>query len=44
MEWADGRKYEGEWSNNKKNGQGKETRADGIVKQGTWKEGKRVQN
>lgn len=34
--------YEGEWVNDKENGQGTKTYADGRVQSGTWKDGKFV--
>jgi len=44
MIWPDGRKYEGQWKNNKKDGQGTETNADGKTKSGVWVDGKRQKN
>ena len=39
--WADGRKYEGEYYNDKKDGFGVWTWADGRKYVGYWKDGKR---
>ena len=38
--WPDGRKYEGEYLNDKKHGLGKFTHADGSKYNGNWKDGK----
>lgn len=38
--WKDGRKYEGEYLNDKKHGQGTYTWADGRKYTGGWKSGK----
>jgi len=38
--WADGRKYEGEYINDKKDGYGVYTWADGRKYQGYWRNGK----
>jgi hypothetical protein len=40
--WPDGRKYEGNWFNGKQHGTGTYHTSKGEVKQGEWKEGKRV--
>ena len=37
--FANGNKYTGEWRNNKRNGQGTFTWADGTVEEGIWKDG-----
>ena len=39
IEWADGRRYEGEYENDKKQGQGIFYWADGRKYVGTWKDG-----
>jgi hypothetical protein len=38
--WPDGRKYEGEYSNDKKQGYGEYTWADGRTYKGNWLNGK----
>ena len=38
--WQDGRRYEGSYINDKKEGQGTYTWADGRMYMGEWKEGK----
>ena len=38
--WLDGRKYEGHYENDKKNGYGVFTWADGRKYEGNWKDGK----
>ena len=38
--WADGRKYEGHYVDDKKNGYGIYTWADGRKYEGNWKDGK----
>ncbi len=38
--WADGRKYEGQYENDKKNGHGIYTWTDGRKYEGYWKNGK----
>ena len=38
--WPDGRKYEGEFKNDKKNGYGEFTSSDGKKYKGEWKDGK----
>ena len=40
IEWADGRRYEGEYENDKKQGQGTFYWADGRKYVGSWKNGK----
>ncbi len=40
MMWADGAQYEGEWSFNAANGQGKFEDAYGDVYRGSWKNNK----
>ena len=37
--WEDGRKYEGEYLNDKKHGKGKFSWSDGRMYDGEWKEG-----
>lgn len=39
---ADGRKYEGLWSNGKQSGKGKYVMVDNSVRWGLWKDGKRL--
>lgn len=38
--WADGRRYEGNWSNGKQHGEGKYILPNGTIKIGIWQEGK----
>ena len=38
--WNDGRRYEGEYLNDKKHGQGKFTWPSGMVYDGAWANGK----
>lgn len=38
--WTDGRKYEGQYENDKKNGHGIYTWTDGREYEGYWKNGK----
>lgn len=40
LEWRDGKKYEGEFVNDKREGRGTFTWADGRVYIGEWKNGK----
>lgn len=40
--WADGRSYEGSWSNNNPHGTGKFITTSGEIKIGLWENGKRV--
>ena len=40
--WEDGRKYIGEWKNNKKHGQGKIISNDGKQMEGIWQDDKRI--
>ena len=42
-EWADGRKYEGNWAFGKQHGQGKYVLSDGKVRIGLWNNGKRIE-
>lgn len=37
--WADGRRYEGEYANDERNGQGTIYYPDGTSKSGIWKDG-----
>ena len=39
--WPDGRKFEGNWKNGVQDGEGQMGR-DGKMRQGIWKEGKRL--
>lgn len=41
---ADGRKYDGQWKDNKQHGKGKYTNAKGVTKEYQWEAGKRVEN
>lgn len=41
-QWADGRKYIGQWANSKRNGKGKIIGVDGTEKQGIWENDKRI--
>lgn len=43
MTWNDGGRYEGEWENDTRSGQGKMTYTDGTVKEGQWKDGEFVE-
>ena len=38
----DGRKYIGEWYNDKQNGKGVYVSADGQKREGEWKDGKKI--
>lgn len=40
MTWSDGRKYNGDFANNKRNGFGIYTWPDGRKYEGHWKDGK----
>ncbi len=40
--WPDGRKFEGEYKNDRRDGKGKLTEADGTEIIGTWKAGKQI--
>jgi hypothetical protein len=42
MTFANGDKYEGEWKDDKRNGQGIFTSNDGNVYEGTWKNDKNI--
>ena len=41
MEYADGRKYEGGWRNNKKHGRGTYLMSGGVTYTGEFRDGKR---
>lgn len=41
-QWADGRKYSGEWKMGKQHGKGKYILSEGSVKIGIWEDGKRI--
>ena len=40
----DGRKYNGEWKNNKQHGKGKYTNSSGVTKEYDWNNGKKVES
>lgn len=42
FQWADGKKYQGEWVDGKQHGVGYYTNANGVSKKGEWSKGKRL--